>query len=85
MGMGSKAKHMHFYMAKAIICGDCIVGVLHVFSALTLKGACKLVSPVSRLRHGNCKSNLYYSISHRRCYPGERYTALVGGTGVGNS
>ena len=85
MGMGSKAKHMHFHMAKAIICGDCIVGVLHVFSALTLKGACKLVVPVSYLRHGNRESNLYFSISHRRCCPGERYTVLVVGTGVGNS
>ena len=61
------------------------MGVLHVFSALTLKGACILVSPVSHLLHGNRESNLYFSISHRRCCPGERYTALVGGSGVGNS
>ena len=72
-------------IAYADICGDCIVGVLHVFSALTLKGACILVSPVHHLRHGNRESNSYYSSSLRRCCPGERYTALVVGTGVGNS
>ena len=83
--MGSKAKHMHFHMAKAIICGDCIVGVLHVFSALTLKGACKLVGPENHSRHGNRESNLHLSSSLRRCCPGERYTALVTGLGVCNS